>query len=63
MLHPQLDWVYSSEVTVIVASTLAVAALGYSRSTYPAAWALPVLAIYPASLAAVQALDFLLGWS
>ena len=30
----QLPWVYSSEVTVIVASSLIMGALGYSRSTF-----------------------------
>jgi hypothetical protein len=54
--------VYSSEVTVIVASTLAVGALGMSRSSFRAAWALPALALYPLSLGGVYLLDTLLGW-
>lgn len=58
----QLDWVYSSEVTVIVAATLAIGALGASRSSFPAYWALPAMAVYPASLAGVWLLDTFLGW-
>lgn len=57
-----LPWVYSSEVTVIVAATLAIGALGSGRSTFPAWLALPVMALYPASLAGVYALDTLFGW-
>jgi hypothetical protein len=54
--------VYSSEVTVIVASTLAIGALGFSRSSFRAAWALAALALYPLSLGGVYLLDTLLGW-
>jgi hypothetical protein len=49
-------------VTVIVAATLAIGALGSSRSSFRAAWALPALALYPLSLAGVYLLDTLLGW-
>ncbi len=52
----------AGEVTVIVAATIAVGALGYSRSTFQTVWALPVIAIYPVSLITVQLLDSLLGW-
>eukprot|EP00775_Hariotina_reticulata_P009910 gene9910-10066_t len=58
----RLDWVYSSEVTVIVAATMAIGALGYSRSTFKAVWALPALAVYPLSLLGVYVLDTWLGW-
>jgi hypothetical protein len=58
----RLDWVYSSEVTVIVAATMAVGALGVSRNTFKAFWALPALAIYPLSLLGVYVLDTWLGW-
>ena len=58
----RLEWVYSSEVTVIVASTLAVAALGVSRNTFKTWMAIPALLLYPASLAGVFALDKFLGW-
>eukprot|EP00878_Enallax_costatus_P007203 GHUV01007547.1.p1 GENE.GHUV01007547.1~~GHUV01007547.1.p1 ORF type:complete len:589 (+),score=195.07 GHUV01007547.1:201-1967(+) len=57
-----LEWVYSSEVTVIVASTLAIGFLGFSRSTFKAIWALPAIALYPLSLLGVYALDTFLGW-
>lgn len=58
----RLPWVYSSEVLVIVLSTLAVAALGVSRNTFKLWMALPALLLYPASLAGVYALDTFLGW-
>lgn len=58
----RLEWVYSSEVTVIVAATLAIGALGFSRSTFKAWWALPAIALYPLSLAGVYVLDTWLGW-
>jgi hypothetical protein len=58
----RLDWVYSSEVVVVVAATLAVGAAGYSRATLPASWAVPAVALYPASLAGVYLLDTLFGW-
>ncbi|WIA37902.1 hypothetical protein OEZ86_001279 [Tetradesmus obliquus] len=58
----KLAWVYSSEVAVIVAATLAVGALGASRSSFRAGWALPALALYPLSLGGVYLLDALLGW-
>lgn len=58
----RLEWVYSSEVLVIVAATLALGAVGSTRSTFRTKWALPAVALYPASLAGVYLLDTLLGW-
>ncbi len=58
----RLPWVYSSEVAVIVASTLLMGALGASRSTFPTKWALPAIALYPLSLLGVYLLDTKLGW-
>ncbi|GBF88403.1 hypothetical protein Rsub_01115 [Raphidocelis subcapitata] len=58
----QLPWVYSSEVTVIVTCSLLLGALGYSRTTFKAKWALPTMALYPLSLLAVHLLDTKLGW-
>jgi hypothetical protein len=58
----KLEWVYSSEVTVIVASTLALGALGASRTTFKTFWALPAAALYPLSLMGVYVLDTWLGW-
>jgi hypothetical protein len=58
----KLEWVYSSEVTVTVVSTLLVGLLGASRSTFAASWAAPVMALYPLSLLGVYALDTFLGW-
>eukprot|EP00884_Botryococcus_braunii_P018037 jgi/Botrbrau1/4917/Bobra.118_1s0030.1 len=62
MYKQQLEWVYSSEVTVIVGSTLLVGLVGYSRVTFKTVWALPSLAIYPLSLLTVWGLDTFLGW-
>lgn len=58
----RLEWVYSSEVTVIVAATLAIGALGVSRNTFKLWMAIPAILLYPASLAGVYALDTFLGW-
>ncbi|KAG1679415.1 hypothetical protein FOA52_007706 [Chlamydomonas sp. UWO 241] len=60
--YQKLDWVYSSEVLVIAIGTLAIGLLGYSGTTFKASTALPVLAIYPASLLTVYLLDTFLGW-
>lgn len=57
-----LSWVYSSEVTVIVLSSLAMGALGWSRTTFQTKWALPAISLYPLSLLAVYLLDTKLGW-
>ena len=58
----ELAWVYSSEVTVIVVCSLLMGWLGYSRSTFRAKYALPAIALYPLSLAAVELLDKTFGW-
>ena len=57
-----LAWVYSSEVTVIVACSLLMGALGASRSTFKAKYAPFAVALYPLSLLAVYLLDTKLGW-
>ena len=57
-----LPWVYSSEVTVIVVSSLLMGALGWSRSTFQTKWSLPAMALYPLSLISVYLLDTKLGW-
>lgn len=53
---------YSSEVLVIVATTAAIGGAGASRQTFPAWWGLAALALFPASLGLVWALDTFLGW-
>jgi Ca2+/Na+ antiporter len=58
----QLPWVYSSEVLVIVLCSVLLGALGYSRTTFKAKWAVPVISLYPLSLLAVHLLDTKLGW-
>jgi hypothetical protein len=60
--HQRLPWVYSSEVAVVVSATLALAATGASRATFPLWMAVPALLLYPASLLGVWALDTFLGW-
>lgn len=63
IVHKQrLDWIYSSEVTVIVVATLLMGYVGSSRETFHTAWAWPAMALYPISLLAVYVLDATLGW-
>ncbi|CAK9861780.1 unnamed protein product [Sphagnum jensenii] len=57
-----LTWDFSSEVTVIIASTFAVGFMAASRTTFPSWIALPVLAVYPLAIAVVALLDNVLGW-
>ena len=58
----QLDWVYSSEVTVIVIPTVVFGALTFRKHQFPAFVAAPALALWPASLLTVYLLDTYLGW-
>lgn len=58
----KLEWVYSSEVAIIVAGSLAIGILGYSNTTLKSSVAIGSIAIYPASLLAVYLLDTYLGW-
>lgn len=46
-----LTWDFSAEVTAMVGVILATGALGSSRQTFNIAWALPVVLLYPVSLA------------
>lgn len=57
-----LNWVWTSETCVIVASSVLMGLLGYSRSTFATKWALPAIALYPMALLAVQVLDTTFGW-
>ncbi|KAK9867487.1 hypothetical protein WJX84_007699, partial [Apatococcus fuscideae] len=57
-----LEWVYSSEVTVVVGCTVLVGLLASSRRTFKSIWAVPVIAAYPLSIFAVWWLDKTLGW-
>ncbi|CAL8462752.1 g2285 [Coccomyxa elongata] len=60
VMHIQrLPWTYSSEVLVTVGATALVGLLGYTKTTFRAFWAFPVLAIYPFSIFAVWGLDSL----
>ncbi|CAM6121703.1 unnamed protein product [Calypogeia fissa] len=57
-----LTWEFSSEVTVILLSVVALGAIGGSRTTFPVSLGLPVLAIYPMCISLVAILDNVLGW-
>eukprot|EP00873_Tetraselmis_striata_P010900 jgi/Tetstr1/431164/TSEL_020876.t1 len=58
-----LTWDFSAEVTAMVGVILATGALGSSRQTFNIAWALPVVLLYPVSLAGVEFLEGSLGWN
>lgn len=58
----RLEWVFSAEVTTMALATLLVGAVGVGRTTFASAWALPSLALYPASLALVWVLNHFVGW-
>eukprot|EP00850_Spirogloea_muscicola_P002842 SM000011S19020 [mRNA] locus=s11:414121:418397:+ [translate_table: standard] len=57
-----LTWDFSSEVTVIIASTVIVGIIGGTRTTYPLWLAIPVLALYPLAIAVVAILDYVFHW-
>lgn len=46
----RLPWTFTSEVLVILAPTLLLGALGATRRSWPAAFGLAALAVYPVSL-------------
>ena len=56
-----LEWEFTSETLTILLVTLLVGALGASRTTFKTSWVVPVLAVYPLSLAFVVFLDFVVG--
>ena len=58
-----LEWTFSSETLTIVLVTLLVGYLGASRETFKSRLAVPVLALYPLSIALVCFLDFVVGWN
>ena len=58
-----LEWTFSSETLTIVLVTLLVGYLGTSRETFKSRLAVPVLALYPLSIALVCFLDFVVGWN
>eukprot|EP00270_Netrium_digitus_P012395 TRINITY_DN401_c0_g1_i6.p1 TRINITY_DN401_c0_g1~~TRINITY_DN401_c0_g1_i6.p1 ORF type:complete len:648 (+),score=189.53 TRINITY_DN401_c0_g1_i6:189-2132(+) len=57
-----LQWEFSAEVTVILICTLLVGLLGGSSTTFKTWTSIPVLLLYPFSLALVCFLDYDLGW-
>ncbi|XP_002985423.2 sodium/calcium exchanger NCL2 isoform X1 [Selaginella moellendorffii] len=57
-----LTWDFSSEVTAILITTFFVGVLGGSRMTFPSWLSLPVLVLYPLSIASIAFLDNVLGW-
>jgi len=58
-----LEWTFSSETLTILLVTLLVGYLGASRETFKSRLAVPVLALYPLSIALVCFLDFVVGWN
>ena len=63
MRAQDLEWTFSSETLTIVLVTLLVGYLGTSRETFKSRLAVPVLALYPLSIALVCFLDFVVGWN
>ncbi len=55
-----LAWTYTSEVIVIIVPTLLLSWLAGTRCRHRAAWALPVLGLYPAALLLQYGLKYVL---
>lgn len=51
-----LEWEFTAETVAILFSTYAVGLVGATRTTFPLAYVLPALALYPASLGLVLGL-------
>jgi len=58
-----LTWDFSAEVTATVVTVLGMALLTGTRTTFPTALAPPVLAVYPAAIAGIVAMEQILGWN
>ncbi|KAK9803278.1 hypothetical protein WJX72_005726 [[Myrmecia] bisecta] len=54
----QVPWTFSAEFVVIVLNTVIVAALGMSTTNLRTLWTIPVVVLYPLSLAFVYVLDY-----
>ena len=57
-----LRWEFSSETCIILFATLVVGAVGGTRKTFKTYLAIPILLLYPLSIAMVAFLDNYLGW-
>ena len=57
----RLEWEFTSETLTVLLATFAVGLLGASSVTHKTWLVLPVLALYPLSLAFVVFLDFVVG--
>eukprot|EP00802_Teleaulax_amphioxeia_P006748 Tamp_06753.p1 GENE.Tamp_06753~~Tamp_06753.p1 ORF type:complete len:742 (+),score=146.07 Tamp_06753:3-2228(+) len=57
-----LTWDFSAEVTAILATVLGMTAVGASQTTFKLSYAPPVLAVYPAVIVGILAMENLLGW-
>lgn len=57
-----LSWTYTSEVAIIVGTTLIVGGLGMTRLTWRAWSAFALLALYPLSIVLVYVFSFVLKW-
>lgn len=60
--YQDLSWTYTSEVAIIVGTTLLVGGLGMTRLTWRAWSAFALLALYPLSVVLVYIFDFILKW-
>jgi len=57
-----LDWTFSSETVTTMTSIFAMGYVAATRRTFPTYWAPISFALYPAALALVSYLDFVVGW-
>ena len=57
-----LRWEFSSETCIILFATLVVGVVGGTRKTFKTYMAIPILCLYPFSIAVVAFLDNYLGW-
>ena len=60
--HRSLDWTFSSETVTTMASIFALGGFAATRTTFPTFYAFVSLALYPAALALVCYLDYVVGW-
>ena len=58
----QLRWEFSSETCIILFATLVVGVVGGMQKTFKTYIAIPILLLYPFSIAVVAFLDNFLGW-
>lgn len=60
--YRSLDWTFSSETVTTMASIFALGFVAATRDTFPTYLAFVSMALYPAALALVSYLDYVVGW-